>query len=287
MNSNLTNIEELLSIFDMKQYTSPKRNKKIMSDFIKGVIQYYENNFFTDYYIYINGSSIYASNVKHDEYTSFILSLTGIVTNSYGVTVVGGSYRTEINIENFQPFCNYNLISFNYDGIIEMITSKIEGRCKSIPHPIVNTEKIAGNTIRYCKLHGSIDKGTIIPPTWEKTMFPQVKKDWEDAFTLLKNANDIRIIGFSFPNTDSHISYLFKSAIIENENLKSIDVICMDNNNEIENKYRSIFCTNKFAFKNDNIGNYFGLLRKTFGRERVNYNNNILESVHNYYFGRT
>ncbi|GHV15236.1 hypothetical protein FACS189491_12150 [Spirochaetia bacterium] len=201
--------------------------------------------------------------------------------------VVGGKNHFDLSITDFKPPCNYNIISFNYDGIIETVAAKIEARCKSIPHSIINTEKIVANSIRYCKLHGSIDRDTIIPPTWAKTMFPQVKKDWEDAFTLLKEANDIRIIGFSFPNTDSHISYLFKSAIIENENLKSIDVICMDNNKDIENKYRSIFCTNKLSFKNDSIGNYFKLLNIRIREDRANYIQPVLENAHKEYFERT
>jgi hypothetical protein len=98
----------------------------------------------------------------------------------------------------------------------------------------------------------------------------------------LKEANDIRIIGFSFPETDSHISYLFKTAIMENQNLKNIDVLCLDDNNStIEKKYKSKFETDKLRFKNKNISMY---LNDYARNSRANEYALALEEMHSAFF---
>jgi hypothetical protein len=137
----------------------------------------------------------------------------GIETAGHEVYVVGGHNKYEAKVTGFNKFCNYGIITFNYDTILEKISHGIATRLDYRDNNFLNTLGIDNDTIRYCKLHGSIDKDTIIPPTWAKSSFPQVKKDWEDAFALLKMANDIRIIGFSFPDTDYHRYVLQNHAV--------------------------------------------------------------------------
>ena len=284
MNSNLLNIEELLSIYDMKQFVSPSENKSIMQTFIKAVISYYQDNFFSGFKINDSDPRIMASNEFHDLYTTWLLLMFGIETTGHLCYMVGAENKFISKIEKFSKSCDYGIVTFNYDTIIETITKAIEERVNCRDIELLSTENFAKNSIRYCKLHGSINRDTIIPPTWAKTQFPDVKKDWEDAFTLLKSANEIRIIGFSFPETDSHVSYLFKSAIIDNENLKKIDVICMDNNDYVKNKYLNKFCTEKLRFKNKNISDYLGYIYNYKKNNRVNYSDDELEYIHEVFF---
>jgi len=50
----------------------------------------------------------------------------------------------------------------------------------------------------------------IIPPTWNKTMFhAQISSVWQAAASCLKNAQNIYVIGYSFPQTDMFFKYLY------------------------------------------------------------------------------
>lgn len=56
----------------------------------------------------------------------------------------------------------------------------------------------------------------IIPPALDKNAFYNhiaIRSLWQQAERLLKNADEIYIIGFSFPQTDLSVRYLFQSAL--------------------------------------------------------------------------
>ena len=59
------------------------------------------------------------------------------------------------------------------------------------------------------KLHGSVDTGEIIPPTWNKQMSsPKIRDAWRAAFYLLEHANHVRVIAYSLPQADNYIKYV-------------------------------------------------------------------------------
>ena len=108
------------------------------------------------------------------------------------------------------------------------------------------------------KLHGSVDD-KIILPTWNKTIHPVVEGDWRTAYQVLSSANHIRIIGYSLPITDAYVRYLLKASIVDNDNLKSITVQCLDDDeNTIRNKYSEFIKLPraKYKFINQDILNY-------------------------------
>lgn len=56
----------------------------------------------------------------------------------------------------------------------------------------------------------------IVPPVMDKTAFynhNMLRYFWKEAHRLLSNANEIYIIGFSFPPTDLSVKFLFQSAL--------------------------------------------------------------------------
>jgi hypothetical protein len=280
MNCDLSNIEELLSIADMKAYTSKKYNRNI-KDFIRNVIVHYENSLFEDAVISDNSGSFFIpGHTTLSHYIIFICSLFNLSVEIQNV-IYGDYERTKRTMKiNNRDDIQYGVISFNYDTILERIIKIINSRCENGYLSLKRKEGELGS--RYCKLHGSIDNDTIIPPTWAKVLKPEIKQDWSDAHEILKKANEIRIIGFSFPNTDSHISYLFKSALIENENLKSIDVLCLDSHKLIKDKYHSIFCTPKLRFVDNRVEEYFRSINYSEGENEVIYNG--LETAHKRFF---
>lgn len=61
-------------------------------------------------------------------------------------------------------------------------------------------------------------KPYIIPPVMDKNSFYNhvaIRFLWQEAEQLLKNADEIYIIGFSFPATDTSVRFLFQSALRE------------------------------------------------------------------------
>jgi hypothetical protein len=216
-----------------------------------------------------------------DNYTKFVCSILQLHITGQGIFDAMKNYTRKVVKYETNNINKYDIITFNYDTIIERIIGMIEGRGKG-SNISLNRGK-NNSLVRYCKLHGSIDMDRIIPPTWAKSLQTDIKQDWIDAHEILKTTNRIRIIGFSFPNTDSHISYLFKSAIIENENLKSIDVLCLDNkSNNVKEKYDSIFCTKKYQFVNKSVENYFRNIGYNTEKSTISYDR--LEEAHKNFF---
>jgi hypothetical protein len=99
------------------------------------------------------------------------------------------------------------------------------------------------------KLHGSVDSDTIVLPTWNKSLTPNIEFEWKKAYELLSSANHIRIIGYSLPKTDSYVQYLFKASALKSENLKSINVICLDQMGEVRKNYDSFISWNSPRYK--------------------------------------
>lgn len=71
------------------------------------------------------------------------------------------------------------------------------------------TDLNKGQQCRTCG-HSLEKTPLIVPPTWNKTSFHgQIKKVWEKAANILKDAEDIVVIGYSLPHTDWFFNYLF------------------------------------------------------------------------------
>lgn len=68
----------------------------------------------------------------------------------------------------------------------------------------------------------------IIPPVLDKSKFYNhniIKSIWADAYTTLRNADRVFIIGFSFPATDLSVKFLFNSAFSDRANYPEIYAI--------------------------------------------------------------
>lgn len=94
-------------------------------------------------------------------------------------------------------------------------------------------------------------KPFIVPPVLDKTRFygnKTLEYLWNKAFNYIAKAQEIYIIGFSFPETDLSIKYLFQSALKLNTYLSQIYVINSDNTDEFKQKYISILGAEKCNF---------------------------------------
>lgn len=84
----------------------------------------------------------------------------------------------------------------------------------------------------------------IIPPVLDKNSFYNntiLIALWQQAFDAIKNAKNIFIYGFSFPDTDYSIKFLFQSALKGREDYKIYVVNTNYNIQDLKNKYNYIF----------------------------------------------
>ncbi len=106
------------------------------------------------------------------------------------------------------------------------------------------------------KLHGSVDSGVIIPPTWAKGTHRKIAPVWKRAFEVLEKSNQIRFIGYSLPVGDAYIKYLLKAAVVRAQNLKKIDVICLDPYGDVKERYENFIKFNFLRFRNSATEDY-------------------------------
>ncbi|MFB9862760.1 hypothetical protein [Rufibacter immobilis] len=85
-------------------------------------------------------------------------------------------------------------------------------------------------------------KTVIIPPTWNKTDYHgQLTKVWKAAAEKLSNAQNIYIIGYSLPESDSFFRYLFALGTISKNRIRNIIVYNPENSGDTESRFRNLF----------------------------------------------
>ena len=204
------------------------------------------------------GNAIFGKNYLYNSYGYFIASLHNLVL------------KTMENIDHAEPIKErkasrnttnhtYSVITLNYDLVLEKFSDYLNKYFRSDVKIEFGTE-IGSNTTypSLIKLHGNVSTQNIIPPTWNKVLSDEsIKNSWAKAHQLLQETNHIRILGYSLPVTDSYIKFLLKSAVINSEHLKSIAVICLDNQqDEVQEKYDNFIQFHNYRFKRANIEDY-------------------------------
>lgn len=260
-NSDLFNIEEILSVLEMRNFLADSQQKDIFINYISDVVNYYTGDIAPkrqlpgNFYDFIMGAD-----PKHNLYGNFITNILNLVFQ-----------RMEGNIlckVSNKKETDYSIISLNYDMVIENYINYL-----SDIYEMENEFNIIDNIDNYelspynfclCKLHGCIEKGNIVPPTWNKSSNSDLLKTWKLANKLFEEANHVRILGYSLPITDSYMTYLFKSSILNSKHLKSIDVITLDSDGFVKNNYDNFIDFRYYRFKNADIMDYFSLIRDTF-----------------------
>ncbi|EKE03904.1 MAG: hypothetical protein ACD_20C00131G0001 [uncultured bacterium] len=116
----------------------------------------------------------------------------------------------------------------------------------------------------------------IIPPILDKNSFYNnntLKSIWKRAHTSIKSAEEIYIVGFSFPLTDLPIKLLFQSALRKNNDVK-VYVINPDNSDEFKSRYKHIFTEEQLQWDFCGIDNS---LEKFINNKVLN--NNLSEAL--------
>ena len=173
---------------------------------------------------------------------------------------------------------NYDLVSETYLNKYKIYQGIIQNdELYQIPIPYTGSRSGVGgfgaygmpNTPHLIKLHGSINwywsgrsttdtifcrpkdakdreilglKPCIVPPVMDKTQYYDhsiLRGLWEMAARKLRQANNIYIIGFSFPPTDLSVRFLFQSAL-RNSRARII-AVNIDESDNFKEIYKNIF----------------------------------------------
>ena len=146
--SDMTNIEEILSLFEMGKMLGVQSKQQIdFQNFISKVIKYY------------TPSELGASEINFSSLQKFIKNLFRVESISeYGRTY----YDSEL------PF--YSILTFNYDMLLENALANDRRKNAEIyMAKFIEEKNFSDGNLPYIKLHGVVSNPqTIVTPTWRK-----------------------------------------------------------------------------------------------------------------------
>jgi len=285
--ADLYNIEEVLSIFETESILY--RNTKFKNEFIQFIIDVIDNYTFKDLEIDFapNVSNYHSFVLGKDDikkaYGCFACSLLGLQINKVGERNEPNFYIQKIPRNDIK----YSVVTLNYDTILENCLESTLNRYSAQDFIDWNKEKYDNEwkDSHLVKLHGCVKSQNIIPPTWAKSTTRDIEKIWKNAFNVIKDSTQIRIIGYSLPVTDSNVRFLLKSAMLKNQTLKKIDVITLDSESQENRRHYDDFIDfNYYNFKNYNSQTYLKEIAESTFKENRKFNGvkfNKLEIIHN------
>jgi len=281
-NSDLFNIEEFLSIYDMEYALSKKRNSSAFINFIIDVITSYSFNL-SDLKHEFPGNwldFVFGKNDVQRNISSFVSNIFQLEYYDTSAVNKESSFKTR----KIESNIHYSIVSLNYDSLLETTLSSINDDYNSLWG--FEKEKYIDEWMNpmLFKLHGDVLKNSIIPPTWAKNINDNMRSTWQNAYEVIRNSTQIRFFGYSLPPTDTYFLYFLKAAIKNNPFLKNIDAICLDKQDEIQNRYKNVFSFRDLKFKNMNINDYCKRLWCDDRGFQIRYSQrltcNSLESIH-------
>ncbi|HKP51014.1 MAG TPA: hypothetical protein VJ183_00015 [Chloroflexia bacterium] len=271
-NADLYNIEEILSILEMDDHLKGRRLRESFTQYIADVITHYTPEMAD--YINLPGNwydFLFGSEAKWSAYGQFVGALLNLrvwhLPTGYSSPM---TYKDLVIGSIAQPNVRYSIVTLNYDLILEKVCDFINANYTiyTIKEPIAFSTSIdiahkesspeyeGPVTASIAKLHGSIQTHAIVPPTWNKNVYPDIVPAWQLAYRVLADATQLRIIGYSLPTADAYIKFLLKSAIKENRRLKAIDVICRDRAGSAKARYSEFITFNDYNFINADVSEY-------------------------------
>jgi len=252
------NIEEMLSMLEMAEYAGHSDAKTEFQRFICDVISAYT-------------PSIRRATEKSDDIRQWAFGGSDIL-RGYGRFVAGVCglilRRHEGDSYSFSTggaAANYTIVSLNYDRLLENTVRffELEGNLSPdngfVVLPSAKSEVESKGRCVLAKLHGGVESGPkgIVPPTWNKGRNDKIAAAWKHAYSALSRAHRIRILGYSLPDNDAHFRYLLRAAAEHSQNLKSVDVLCVDDaESNVHARYRRFITSRKLNFNPSSTETY-------------------------------
>jgi hypothetical protein len=267
--TNAFDIEEMLSILFMQSALSENKEFDHFSKYVCDVVNGYTPKFSQPTQKFnsnfkINGIMNWLFNLPNTIHNSYLTLAANLLGLSFSIkdsgAVVGGA-REELCYSHSESDFRYDAITMNYDMVVEnaceWFKSLSTGNFNDLTLKKSWGQSSPNTGGHYAKLHGSVSDGKIVPPTWNKNIEPHIKDAWVLASNLLARAHHIRILGYSLPENDNYFKYLLKYSALRSHNLKTIHVLCKDQDKIVEDRYRKFIPSFQgFKFLNVSMENY-------------------------------
>jgi hypothetical protein len=263
--ANLWNIEEILSILEMRESLGETNPKKEFLRYISDVVSACTPSKPLPHDLHtMQAFDFLFDDYQWNSYGIFFASLLRLTFKLKDRTAMGGSTHDRFAIRHNSNM-QYSLVSLNYDEVCERVVDafrlhymdKQNAAAFTLVTDFSDTNAVSQCALPLAKLHGTVGS-TIIPPTWNKNLHPDLLNVWKAAHQLLGRANHLRILGYSLPESDAYLRYLLKSAAIDSQHLKSIDVICLDPDDSVKKRYQEFITFPRLRFANKDMESYLG-----------------------------
>jgi hypothetical protein len=270
-NADADNIEEILSILEMSAQLEGTHLNESFRKYIADVIRHYTPPISPDPVGHISNWDEVTSEYEWTwrYYKRFVASLHNLtIKECVNPETHKKTFRWD---RTSNPKTRYDVISLNYDLVLERACEFLDSRCDGeYPLRFQRAESDASPAEPgkpwLVKLHGSVDSDDIIPPTWSKALTPSLREQWRVAQGLLAEANHIRVLGYSLPASDAYVKYLFKSSVIYGQiellgSLKSFDVITLDLDSKTQERYEGFVNPEYLRFADAKIEEYLSFIQ--------------------------
>jgi hypothetical protein len=224
----------------------------------------------------------------------FVANLLGVQAEEVSSTDMREGF-SDVIFERLAPRlrkAQYGVITLNYDMLLENVATYLQEQFNDdgrFTARFADPEKIDdpwdSESAPLAKLHGSVDRGNIVPPTWKKGVNDSIGAQWRCAYRMIEGANHIRFIGYSLAQADSYLKYLLKAGSVGNNHLKSIDVICKDRNGDVRKRFADFIRFPNAQFFDESTESYLSYFRVDGGGQRFSEEGKVcfnrLEQHHN------
>lgn len=312
---NISNIEEVLSVLQMAELlTNDKDAEELDEDqmkyFIRTVIMESTKEIPVEDKD-TNLSDGLGRHVFNDR--GGVFSLYGFfVASLFGMSIIRRELRRghdlpvkqEVAFSRFDGVEEkYSVVTTNYDCILEKFEQFINAhlsdpsrdRIEFKNEYVEKPKPTSGRVMPLLKLHGTVElksdiisKNDITVMTWNKNIYrPETAAILREAYRAIRDAHHIRIIGYSMPDTDSYLKYLLKVATLNHKNLKSIDVLTLDDDKQSTKKrYEALLGEKGMRWKSGKVEDYFSKISRLTNDNISNnvINCNWLEAAHKSFF---
>lgn len=259
--ADLSNIEEVLSILEMDSFLGDGSSRVEFQEFIKSVIAF-RTPPLKPYGSRLPGNWESFAFGRGDLQNGLGLFVAALHQLAIGLDDASRrpSAKRDVSAER-----SYSVVSANYDTLLESAAEFVNLHFE-VAAPIAFRRlpgEPASNPI-LAKLHGTVDGGDIVPPTWSKGSHPGIAPRWQLARESLSNANHVRFLGYSLPEADAYVRYLLKFSMLSSEHLKTVDVMCLDPQNSVRERYKSFVSHPNLCFASVDLAAFFRELQSEF-----------------------
>lgn len=204
--------------------------------------------------------TFFTEDTRWQGYCAFVASILKLSLRSDA-----GDRKQLRYVDRFSDQFDCSIITFNYDLLLENVCQYLQGSFETLQSGRLEfSDSLSHNPTSaplLLKLHGSIDKEQIFPPTYIKPIQNgALPRSWKEAYDVLALATDVRVIGYSFPRSDSYFKYLLMTALDSRGYLKQLDWITLDPEDDVRRRVKNVVEFKGTRFVNARTEEYLGTI---------------------------